>query len=60
MTGQGKTRKLCGLQDKLMDLWWAGKNDCRIAYEVGCTASAIWQWRRKNGLPKNTERGRQW
>lgn len=60
MTGQGKTRKLCNLQEELMQLWWAGKNDCRIADEVGCTSSAIWQWRQKNGLPKNTERGRQW
>lgn len=60
MTGQGKTRKLCNLQEELMQLWWAGKNDCRIADEVGCTSSAIWQWRQKNGLPKNAERGRQW
>lgn len=60
MIGQGKTRKLCNRQEELMELWMAGKNDCRIADEVGCTSSAIWQWRRKNGLPKNTERGRQW
>lgn len=57
---QGKTCKLFGLQDKLMELWLAGKNDCRIADEVGCTPSAIWQWRSKNDLPRNAERGRQW
>jgi len=60
MTAPGKTRKLWNRQDKLMELWESWKNDCRIADEVGCTPSAICQWRRKNGLPKNAERGRQW
>lgn len=60
MRGQGKTRFLCERQDELFRLWEGGKNDCRIAEEVGCTSSAIWQWRRKNDLPKNAERGRQW
>lgn len=43
-----------------MELWKAAKNDCEIAEKMDCTASAIWQWRRRNDLPKNAERGRQW
>lgn len=60
MSRQGKTWKLYNREEELMELWKAGKNDCRIADEMGCTASAIWQWRRRNDLPKNAERGRQW
>lgn len=47
MMGRGKTRFLCGRQDELFRLWEAGKNDCRIAEDVGCTPSAICQWRKK-------------
>lgn len=56
----GKTRKLCRRQDKLLELWENNWNDCRIAGALGVTSSAVWQWRRKNGLPRNCERGRQW
>lgn len=60
MMGKGKTRFLRYRQDELFRLWWNWENDCEIAREVGCTPSAICQWRKKNGLPKNAERGRQW
>lgn len=56
--GSGKTRKLFQLQDELFSLWWSGKNDRYIAAVFGVTASAICQWRIRNGLPKNDERGR--
>lgn len=60
MSGQGKTWKLYNRDEELMELWRAAKNDCEIAEKMDCTASAIWQWRRRNDLPKNAERGRQW
>lgn len=60
MSGQGKTWKLYNREEELMELWKAAKNDCEIAKKMDCTASAIWQWRRRNDLPKNAEKGRQW
>ena len=44
----------------LMDLWEAGKNDCQIAKIIGCTPSAICQWRKRNGLARNCGRGRKY
>lgn len=58
MKGNGKTRFLCYRQDELFRLWWSWKNDCQIAGEVGCTPSAVCQWRKKNDLPPNDGRGR--
>lgn len=60
MVGQGKTRFLCKRQDELMEHWWNGENDHKIAKMVGCTPSAICQWRKVHDLPPNCNRGRQW
>lgn len=60
MKGDRKIRSLCYQQNELFALWRYGKNDCEIADAMGVTSSAIWQWRKRNDLPKNAERGRQW
>lgn len=60
LAGEGRTRKLLYQQNELFARWRYGKNDRQIADDLGVTSSAVWQWRRKNGLPPNCERGRQW
>lgn len=57
--GTGKRRiSLRGREKELEALWSGGLNDGQIARRVGCTASAIQHWRRRNDLPGNCERGR--
>ena len=48
---------LRGLNGTLMALWNDGLNDCQIAREIGCPPGAVLQWRRRNELPRNSERG---
>ena len=40
-----------------MRLWKAGMNDREIGENLGVCASAVLQWRRRNGLPANASQG---
>ncbi len=39
--------------DKAERLWFAGLMDSQIAKEIGCHASNVYKWRKKNHLPSN-------
>lgn len=39
-------------------LYRQGLNDWEIAQTAGCSASTVYQWRKRNGLPKNDTRRR--
>ena len=45
--------------DRAAELHAAGKNDCQIARELGCADASVRQWRKRNDLPANAERGGQ-
>ncbi len=53
-----KYASLRGKEALLTELWENGLNDCEIARKLGCSDSAVFQWRRRKGLPRNCERGR--
>lgn len=40
-----------------MRLWKAGMNDREIGENLGVCASAVLQWRQRNGLPANASQG---
>lgn len=39
------------------ELYDAGKTDREIAAALGCSQNGVWDWRKRNGLPANGERG---
>ena len=43
--------------DYVAALYREGKNDCAIAREIDCSSTTIQRWRKKQGLPRNANRG---
>ncbi len=41
--------------EKAEKLWFNGLMDSQIADELGCSASSIYKWRKKNHLPSNKD-----
>lgn len=51
-----KKQKAVELEAKMLKLYNEGLNDRQISEKVGCTESGVWHWRRRTGLPSQTER----
>ena len=53
-----KRDKLDGSKKRVRKLYHTGLTDAEIADEMDVTRAAVSMWRKRNGLPRNSRKGR--